>query len=88
MTLDEVHADLVALRADLGALRTDFRVDVARLEAKIDSKPGLIAMFGAIMVVVLGFASVSFGTIQAVNTLGYVHATAPPSGLDNVPPRH
>ena len=44
--LDDLHNDLVALRHEL-------KLTEARLEAKIDSKPSLMAMFTGIVIVLL-----------------------------------
>ena len=79
LTLDDLHADFLALRNDFATLRTEFlglrsdlRVDIARLETKIDSKPSLMAMFTGIVVVVFGMAGVAASTIATLHTLGFV----------------
>jgi hypothetical protein len=56
ITLESLHQDL--------ALRQEWRVDIARLEAKIDAKPSLMAM--CIVVVVFGMAGVIASTITAL----------------------
>lgn len=43
------------------------RVDIARLEAKIDSKPSLMAMFTGIVVVVFGMAGVVASTVATLH---------------------
>jgi uncharacterized membrane protein len=63
MTLETLHADLIALRHDM-----------IRLESKIDSKPSLMAMFTGIVVVVFGMAGVIASTIAALNALGFIKA--------------
>lgn len=65
ITLESLHNDIVALRHDL-----------IRLEAKIDSKPSLMAMFTGIVVVVFGMAGVIASTIAVLHTLGFIHAVA------------
>lgn len=68
MTANEfetLHADIVALRQEL-------RHDIVRLEAKIDSKPGLMAMFTGIVVVVFGMAGVIASTIASLHSLGFI----------------
>ena len=49
------------------------RVDIARLEAKIDSKPSLMAMFTGIVVVVFGMAGVVASTVATLHTLNFIH---------------
>lgn len=63
ITLDNLHDELMAFR-------TEVKIDLVRLESKIDSKPSLIAMFTGIIVVVLGLATVIASTIGILHTLG------------------
>lgn len=75
--LSEIRADIAALREDFVTLRHDvatIRHDLIRLEAKIDSKPSLMAMFAGIVVVVFGMAGVIASTIAVLHTLGFIHA--------------
>lgn len=65
ITLENLHNDLTALRQEL-------RIDIARLEAKIDTKPSLMAMFTGIVVVVFGMAGVIASTIATLHTLGFI----------------
>lgn len=68
ITLDSLHADLVAMRAGISGISGDInsiRHDLVRLEAKIDGKPSLMAMFTGIVVVVFGMAGV-IGTTVAI----------------------
>lgn len=58
ITLETLHADLIALRTDM-----------IRLEAKIDSKPSLMAMFTGIVVVVFGMAGVIASTVATLSSL-------------------
>jgi hypothetical protein len=60
-TLETLHADLVALRTDM-----------VRLEAKIDSKPSLMAMFTAVVIVVFGMAGVIASTVTTLNSLHFL----------------
>jgi hypothetical protein len=64
-TLDSLHNDIVAFRHEL-------RLDIVRLETKIDSKPSLMAMFTGIVVVVFGMVGVIASTIAVLNTLGFI----------------
>jgi hypothetical protein len=61
VTLESLHNDIVGLRHD-----------IVRLEAKVDSKPSLMAMFTGIVVVVLGLAGVIASTITTLHTLGFI----------------
>jgi uncharacterized membrane protein len=63
--LDDLHNDLVALRHEL-------KLTEARLEAKIDSKPSLMAMFTGIVIVVFGMFGVVASTIATLHTVGII----------------
>jgi uncharacterized membrane protein len=65
ITLESLHADILGLRQEL-------RHDIVRLEAKIDSKPSLMAMFTGIVVVVFGMAGVIASTIASLHSLGMI----------------
>lgn len=62
VTLESLHQDLVILRHDI-------QLDIARLEAKVDSKPSLMAMFTAVIVVVFGMFGVVASTVATLNSL-------------------
>ena len=59
---------LDSLRDDIALLR----LDIVRLESKIDSKPSLMAMFTGIVVVVFGMAGIVASTVSVLNALGMV----------------
>ena len=63
ITLDNLHDELMAFRNEV-------KIDLIRLEAKIDGKPSLIAMFTGIIIVVFGMAGVIASTIGTLHTLG------------------
>lgn len=66
ITLDSLHADLVAMRAGITGISGDInsiRHDLVRLEAKIDSKPSMMAMFSAVLIVVFGMTGVIASTV-------------------------
>lgn len=65
VTLDDLHNDILGLRSDVKLIE-------ARLEAKIDSKPSLMAMFTAVVVVVFGMFGVVGSTIATLHTLGVI----------------
>jgi uncharacterized membrane protein len=48
------------------------RTELVRLEAKVDSKPSLMAMFTAILVTVFGMAGVIASTVATLNVLGFI----------------
>jgi hypothetical protein len=62
ITLETLHTDLVALRSEI-------KIDLVRLEAKIDGKPSLMAMFTAVLIVVFGMASIIGTTIAVLANL-------------------
>lgn len=62
VTLENLHNDLINLRHD-----------IIRLEAKIDLKPGLMAMFTAILITVFGMLGVIASTIAILHTLGFIY---------------
>lgn len=78
ITLESLHNDIAALRQEFGSLRQqvidfrhEFRIDLVRLEAKIDSKPSLMAMFTGIVVVVFGMAGVIASTVTVLHALNF-----------------
>jgi hypothetical protein len=66
ITLESLHDDIIALRQEV-------RIDLIRLESKIDSKPSLMAMFTGIVVVVLGMAGVVASTVSVLHALSFFH---------------
>jgi len=68
--MERLQTDLAALRDELRDFRTEIRVDLVRLEAKIDGKPSLMAMFTGILVTVFGMAGVIASTVGTLHTLG------------------
>jgi hypothetical protein len=67
-----VAVTLESLHDELNQLRTELRVDLVRLEAKIDSKPSLMAMFTGIVVVVFGMAGVIASTVATLHSLKFI----------------
>jgi hypothetical protein len=59
-------------RTDLTEALQDLCLDIVRLEAKIDTKPSLMAMFTGIVVVVFGMAGVVASTIATIHSLGLI----------------
>ena len=76
LTHYELTAALTLLRDELRKEIQELRLDMARLEAKIDSKPGLMAMFTGILVTVLGITGVIGTTIATLGTLGFISRIA------------
>jgi hypothetical protein len=65
-------SEFETLRTELLALRADVDQHFAQVEAKLDSKPGLMAMFTGIVVVVFGMAGVIASTIASLHSLGFI----------------
>jgi hypothetical protein len=72
LTRTDLMTALSEFRNELRDLRHELRIDIVRLEAKIDSKPSLMAMFTGIVVVVFGMAGVIASTIATIHTLGFI----------------
>jgi predicted transport protein len=78
-----LRADLLALRADIEQQRADavaFRMDVdrqfAQVEAKLDAKPSVAALYQAVVVMMFGLSAAITGTVvvlKNVGLLGVVH---------------
>ena len=67
---DTLRADLAALRTDLDRFRTDIEVRFARLEAKIDEKPGAGTIYQASLATFAGMFAGMIGTVILVKTTG------------------
>jgi uncharacterized membrane protein len=63
-------SELRGLQQAMQEMRHEMRLDLARLEAKIDTKPSLMAMFTAVIVVVFGMFGVVASTVATLNSLG------------------
>ena len=72
IVLENLRNDIAALRDDFRRTHEELRHDLVRLEAKVDSKPSLMAMFTGIVVVVFGMAGVIASTITTLHTLGFI----------------
>jgi len=82
--LDTLRSDLAGLRADIDArftaidarftkLGTDIDVRFARLEAKIDEKPGAGTIYQAALAMFTGMFAVIIGTIVVLKATGFIH---------------
>ena len=60
------------LRSDLAALRADIDVRLARLEAKIDAKPGAGTIYQAALGMFTGMFAVIVGTVIVLKTTGFI----------------
>jgi hypothetical protein len=65
-------SELEALRDEVRRTREELRLDFVRLEAKIDSKPSIMAMFTGIVIVWFGMAGVIASTVATLHTLGFI----------------
>lgn len=64
---ESLHDEIIALRKHLD----DLRIDLIRLEAKIDSKPSFMAMFAGIVVLVFSMAGVIASTVAVLHALNF-----------------
>ena len=80
---DALRADLAAIRSDLETwvgglrqdvdrLRTDMDLRFARIEAKIDEKPGAGVIYQASLAMVTGMFAIMIGTVILLKTLAYI----------------
>ena len=80
---DTLRADLAAIRSDLETwvgglrqgvdrLRTDMDLRFARIEAKIDEKPGAGVIYQASLDMVTGMFGIMIGTVILLKTLAYI----------------
>jgi len=63
-------SEFETLRAELLALRADVHRHFTQVEAKLDTKPGLMAMFASIAVTTFGIAGMIASTIASLHSLG------------------
>lgn len=68
LSFDAIRAELSMIHANVKAMR----LDIVRLEAKIDSKPSLMSMFTGIVVMVFGMVGIITTTIATLNSLGFL----------------
>ena len=80
---DTLRADLAGVRTDMAALRTEIdnrfvtlRTDMdlcfARLEAKVDEKPGVATIYQASLAMFAGMLTMMFGTMVALKTINII----------------
>jgi hypothetical protein len=73
---DTLRADLASLRADIdarfGHLETDMNIRFARLEAKIDEKPGAATIYQASLGTFAGMFAVMIGTVILLKTISII----------------
>ena len=80
---DTLRADLAAIRSDLETrmgglrqdvdrLRTEMDLRFARVEAKIDEKPGAGVIYQASLAMMTGMFAVMIGTIILLKSLAYI----------------
>jgi hypothetical protein len=71
-----VRTDVAALRTDidsrLAALRNAMDVRFARLEAKIDEKPGAATIYQASLAMFAGMFAVMIGTVPLLKTINVI----------------
>jgi hypothetical protein len=73
ITLEDLHGEIVAMRGEIVAMRHELRLTESWLETKIDSKPSLMAMSTAVIVVVFGMFGVVALTIGTLHVIGIIN---------------
>lgn len=59
-----------ALRADLRSLRTDVDRHFAEVEAKLDAKPTVAALYQAVVMLMFGIGAVVTSTVVVLKNIG------------------
>jgi hypothetical protein len=74
---ETLRADLLALRANIEQQRADvvaFRTDIdrqfAQVEAKLDAKPSVAALYQAVAVMMFGLSAAITGTVVVLTNIG------------------
>jgi hypothetical protein len=57
-------------RADLDHLRNDITLQIHRIEAKLDEKPSVAALYQAVVVMMFGLSTAITATVVVLNTVG------------------
>ena len=64
------ESEFATLRRDIVGLRNDMDRQFAQVEAKLDAKPSVFALYQAVVVMMFGFAAVIASTVVVLNNLG------------------
>lgn len=64
--------DFETLRADLQALRADVDRHFAEVEAKLDAKPSIVALYQAVVTLMFGIGAIVTSTVVILNNIGLV----------------
>jgi hypothetical protein len=71
------RADLDQLRyslsAQIGELRRDMDIRFAQVDAKLDAKPSVAALYQAVLVMLFGLSAVITGTVVVLKNVGLLH---------------
>jgi len=65
-----LRADLLGLRADLSRLRSDMDQWFAYVNARLDAKPSIAALYQAIVTLMFGIGAVVTSTVVVLKNIG------------------
>ena len=68
--------DLVSLRGEVAGLRVVMDRKFAQVEAKLDNKPSVFALYQAVVVMMFGLAGVVASTVVVLNSVGLLNKVA------------
>jgi hypothetical protein len=69
-SIESLHDDLAGLRTEIAALLHELHLDFERLEAKIDSKPSIAALYLAVVTLIFGIGAVVTATVVVLKNVG------------------
>jgi hypothetical protein len=72
MTEHDLTARLDAIAADLTALRRDVDYRFAQVDAKLDAKPGIAALYQAVVTMMFGIGAVITSTVVVLKSTGII----------------
>jgi hypothetical protein len=67
---ETLHSEITRLGVDLLALRTDMDRRFAQVEAKLDAKPSVAALYQAVAVMMFGLSAAITGTVVVLKNVG------------------
>jgi hypothetical protein len=67
---ETLRADLRSLGADVSRLRTDMDRQFAQVEAKLDAKPSIAALYQAVVTLMFGIGAVVTSTVVVLKNIG------------------
>jgi hypothetical protein len=67
---ETLRTELRSLGADVARLRTDMDRQFAQVEAKLDAKPSVAALYQAVAVMMFGLSAAITGTVVVLKNVG------------------